>query len=235
MVGTSGRSNQRSGPVRASAQGAGLDLLMRRGERGRADLRIAREQRLHAERRTAVRDLDQGKLAQDGEALARQVRRGTRSRIGEVHAAGRGAGARDQLVQAADGRGRAGEKDVGRGGELGDRREVADRVVAGIAEEAGIHHEAAGRHEQRVAVGRRARGEHGADIAAGTTAILDHHRLAQRRREPVGEDARHDVGGPARTEGHHDAQRAAGPGLREGGGGDQGRQREQRPARHAGA
>src|SRR5258706_435516 len=47
-----------------------------------------------------------------------------------------------------------------------------------------------------------------ADIAARAAAVLRHHRLAEARRQPLGEQASEDVGATARREGQDEAQRA---------------------------
>jgi hypothetical protein len=89
------------------------------------------------------------------------------------------------------------------------------------------------RRQQRVAVGIGFRRNLGADIAAGAGAVLDNHRLPPFARQPIGDDARHDVGGAAGGEGDHDFHRARRKILRlrrDGHGAERQRQSRQRPS-----
>src|SRR5262249_2788366 len=63
------------------------------------------------------------------------------------------------------------------------------------------------RREQRVAIRVGLGDRLGADIAGGADAVLDHHRLSPLLRQPVGEDARHHVGGAAGGKRHDDLDR----------------------------
>ena len=76
---------------------------------------------------------------------------------------------------------------IGSAGDVTNRREVAERVVVQILEEARIDHERTGAtHEQRVAICGRS-GRHGrAYHASGARAILYYEWLAEDRREPFG-------------------------------------------------
>ena len=47
----------------------------------------------------------------------------------------------------------------------------------------------------------------GADVARGTRAVLDHHRLAEARSEPVGDRARARVGDASGGKGHDQPHR----------------------------
>ena len=82
-------------------------------------------------------------------------------------------------------------QDVGREGDLGDRREVLDRIVrqrlveAQVGDDRGV-----ARHHQRVAVGRGLGDEAGREAAAGADLALHHHRLAPGRGELVADQAR---------------------------------------------
>src|SRR5262249_42283479 len=58
--------------------------------------------------------------------------------------------------------------------------------------------------EQRVAVGRGTRHLTHADIAGGSTTIVDDHLLAKRMRDGNRENAGDDIGRPTRREGHHE-------------------------------
>jgi hypothetical protein len=54
--------------------------------------------------------------------------------------------------------------------------------------------------KQRVAVGRAARNLGCADVAAGASAVVDHERLSERRRQLRGQDAGDDIGRSARRD-----------------------------------
>ena len=59
-------------------------------------------------------------------------------------------------------------------------------------------------HEQRVAVGRRARGRFGAERSCAAGAVFHHHRLARRLAQSLRDDPRQRIGKPARRERHDD-------------------------------
>ena len=89
-----------------------------------------------------------------------------------------------------------------------DGREILQRIVAELGLHEGIDGERAVRaDEQRVAVGRRARHRFGADAAAGAAAVVDHHRLAERARDPFADQAADDVGIAAGRERHDQMDR----------------------------
>ena len=50
----------------------------------------------------------------------------------------------------------------------------------------------------------------GCDVAAGSGHVLDHDRLAERFGEPIGDQARHDIGGAAGRESGQHADRLVG-------------------------
>ena len=95
------------------------------------------------------------------------------------------------------------------------RREVLDRVVADALTVQrrvdGVG--AGGRQADGVAVGRRLGQRLHAHAAAGTAAVLDHHRLAQRDLQLLRHRAGEDVGRPAGRKGHDPLDRPAGPGV----------------------
>ena len=64
------------------------------------------------------------------------------------------------------------------------------------------------RRQQRVAVGLGVERRLGPDIAGGARLVLDHHRLLPFARQPVADDARHQVGGAAGRKRHDDLHRA---------------------------
>ena len=86
-----------------------------------------------------------------------------------------------------------------------DRLEILHRVVGDLLVERRIdRHRRAGRHQQRVTVGRGFRHRIDADLLAGAGPVLHHERLAEpllprQRRHP-----RQDVGRAGRRERHDD-------------------------------
>ena len=105
-----------------------------------------------------------------------------------------------------------------------DRHEVGQRVVADL----GVDGRVGGRgrhrgHAQHVAVGRGLDHLERADRAAAAGLVLHQHLLAQFLAQAGRDDARDDVGGAARREGHDQADRLAREGLGQGQRGRQGR------------
>ena len=92
------------------------------------------------------------------------------------------------------------------------------RIEAELGKEAlADHQRPLRRGEQRVAVGLGAIDDLGAEILRGARPVLDHHRLAEFRRQMLGEDARHQIAVGAGRQRHDDADRAGRIGLRGGG------------------
>jgi hypothetical protein len=93
-----------------------------------------------------------------------------------------------------------------------DRCQIGQGVVARIGVDVRIdRHRADMNDDQRVAVGRAAGARDCPQVAAGAGAVLDHHRLAERRRQSIRQPARPDVGDAARTAGNDDAKGFARP------------------------
>ena len=93
------------------------------------------------------------------------------------------------------------------------RGEIAHQRVGLVGQQRLVGGERVGHHQQRVAVGGRLGDDVGADRAARPRLVLDHELLLQRLAQLLAEDARVDVGRPARPERHHDPDWPAGPGL----------------------
>ena len=96
---------------------------------------------------------------------------------------------------------------------LGDARD-ADQILGGIKADFLVQrlvdrHGAAG-HQQRVAVGRGARHEFAADVAAGASLVLHHHALAEFLGQRLGQRAGKDVGRLARWKRHDELDRLVG-------------------------
>ena len=126
---------------------------------------------------------------------------GTRGCVGEL--ARIGLGMRDQLADRARRKARMHDEDRGAVGDLGDRREAPDRVVAGILHQCRHHAERrAGADQQRVAVGLGAGHRLRSERAARARPVLDHHALSEARWHHLRDHAGGDVGRSARSERH---------------------------------
>ncbi len=88
-----------------------------------------------------------------------------------------------------------------------DRLEVVEIIERDLIHRAGADVRGPLSDHQRVAVGRRAIETGHADGPAGTTHILDHHRLAERGLHALGDDARDDIGHAAGRERHDHSDR----------------------------
>ena len=99
------------------------------------------------------------------------------------------------------------------GAQDGNRREVLQRVVAHLLDQGRDQELRRGREEQRVAVGRRPGDELGGDRAACAWAVIDDELLAERRCQPLGNDACLDVDAAAGRVGHDDPDRPLRPRL----------------------
>ena len=139
MVGTSGRSNQRSEPVTASARTSpfrisgcapGSDAQAS----GTVPARIACTAGPAPANGTCVM-LDAG----DGfQPFAGQMRRGADAGAGIVERVRLGLGPRHQFRHRGDAGGGGGDEHVGRGHEFGDRGEILYRVVGHLLVEPGL-------------------------------------------------------------------------------------------------
>ena len=158
------------------------------------------------------------------EQLARQVDGAAAARGAVVQLAGVGTRIGDHFLDGLERLAGVGYQQVGHVGHARQGREVLDGVEAGLGVERGIDGmRAHGAHEQRVAVGRRTCGGHGADVAARAGLVVHDHGLAQLLLQRLGDDARQDVGGAASGEGHEDGDGLAGEAvLGQGGGAGQG-------------
>jgi hypothetical protein len=114
----------------------------------------------------------------------------------------------DQIGQRPDVGIAAHEQHIGGVDQLRDRREILGGVIRQGLEQGRVDGDRRRRDEERVAVGRRAGCDSHAAIAGGAAAIVDHDALSQSLRQGGGEDARDDVGRPARRERYDEGDRA---------------------------
>jgi hypothetical protein len=98
-----------------------------------------------------------------------------------------------------------------------DRIEILDRIVAGMSKQKWIVGDVAAGHQDCVAVGRRLRDTHGADIAAGAGNVLDIEILAGLLGEFLRHQTADEVGRAAGREPDHDLDRPHRPILRHSG------------------
>jgi hypothetical protein len=145
------------------------------------------------------------------EQLAREVRRAARTRGGVVDLPGLRFRQRDQLGDILRRHRGVRHHDEVHRDHLRHRREVAQGIDGHGGIEVLVHRQVAERsQEQGGAVGSRPGGRLGADHAARARAVVDDHLLAPGAGQPGREQARDDVGAPARREGDHDADRLRG-------------------------
>ena len=113
-------------------------------------------------------------------------------------------GIADQIRRGLHRQGRARDQKIGRRRADHDRREDIVDVERPVAVGAGgnRHQRAGGRHQQRVAIGRRFHRGAGADRARGARLVLHHDRLTPFAVEILRDDARQHVGAAAGGERH---------------------------------
>ena len=94
--------------------------------------------------------------------------------------------------------------------ELRDRGEAVHRVIRKLGVQRRVDRVLVVREIERVAVGRRSRGQLSGDDAGRARAVLHHHRLLERLAQADAEGAREQVGRAALRRGGVDPDRAAG-------------------------
>ncbi len=115
----------------------------------------------------------------------------------------------DELRYRARGKRRRGNHDQAAGGEkTGDWREVGQCVVRQLAVDVRIAGVAAGSHQQRVTIRRRARHRLAREHAIRAGAIVGHDLLAENYAQPRGQNARDRVRSAARRRRHEQPDRA---------------------------
>ncbi len=96
----------------------------------------------------------------------------------------------------------------------GDRHQVPQQRIGPVRDQRLVRRMGIRHQQQGLAIGCGLRHRIGADDRAAAGPVLDHHRLAERLGQRVGQEPRCDIGGAAEAEGHHDAERPAWPGRR---------------------
>ena len=91
--------------------------------------------------------------------------------------------------------------------DAGDRREVAQKIETELVVERRVDRVVGADHQQRVAVGRRARDRLGRDVAAGARLVLDDELLGELLGQRLRDQARQDVDRLAGRKTDHHAHR----------------------------
>ena len=198
---------------RERAQLAGLDVRRGRRDADEDEVHVAGEHVLHREVHALVGDVNELRAGDDVEELAREVVRGAGAARAEVERAGLGFREGDELLQVLRRQRRLRDHHVRHRRDQAHRREVLHRVVVDLRVQRRADGERRRDQHDGVAVGRRPRRRLGADVAAGAAAVLGHHRLAEARRQPLGDQPAEDVGAAAGRERQDEADRARGPGV----------------------
>ena len=193
-------------------------MLQGRGRQREMHLHMTAKQRVEHLGIALERNVHQLGAGHGLEHLGREMRRGAGTGRRVVEAGWLRLGVVDELLDVLHRQRRMHHQHQRDRGDLGDRREILDRVV-GLLLQAGVDREGDGRDQQRVAVRRGLGGGAGADGAAAARAIVDDDGLAPAVGEALRDQPRDRVGGAARDERHHQLDLTAGIGLRLGWGG----------------
>ncbi|MCY1376767.1 hypothetical protein D9M69_642840 [compost metagenome] len=120
-------------------------------------------------------------------------RAGAVRRIADLAGAGLHIG--DEFVQVLRGQRRVADQHEPAARQFGERLDVLERVVLGLERVRHLADQGVGRDDQGVPVVRRRQKVLHRDAAQGTGLVFDDHRLAQQRRQPLGDHACNHVGG----------------------------------------
>jgi hypothetical protein len=199
------------------------------GMPGPAGLHLALEQAGHQIGAAAVGHVQEIDAGLRGEDRHREVvdRAGARRPVAQL--AGLRPGQGDEFRQGLGRHRRMHDQHRRHRDERGDRRKIAQRVVAQVRVEHDVDRHRAGiAQHQHVAVGRRRRHRLGGHHAAGARDVLDHERLAessgQLLREQPGEHVRIAAGRRGRDQAHRPVRIVIA--LRDGAGHERARQRQ---------
>jgi hypothetical protein len=140
---------------------------------------LATDQRHHRRPCPGERDMNHAKTRRRLQHLHRHVHRAVVARAAVVVGAGPGFGIGHEVGERLPRRVGAHHQHGGVGGEARDRLELIEcesRLAREQLVGLGQHRDRRQRHQQRVAIGRSARGQTHAEAAAGAGLVLDHHR-----------------------------------------------------------
>jgi hypothetical protein len=172
---------QRTGPRGAAhrqrAQAAGFDVLLDRRDGREHELHATGEQVAHGVG-ALVRHVDGVEAGPFAEDVAAQVGAGADTRRRAVELAWICLCVRDELLEGLDRQRRVHHQYVGHLGDLHDRHQVGQRVVAELWVQRRVHGDRADRvHNERVAVGGRPHYDLGAEVAASAGFVVDDELL----------------------------------------------------------
>ncbi len=163
---------------------------LRRGWTGDHDIGAPGDHVGHGRRGAAILDLRDLSVGHELEQLHAKMRLCAQADRGIVELAGIGLGVSDQFTHVVCRHLGIGHQHEFGLGQHADRREIAKRIVRQITIECGIDHEiGVDRHEQRVAVGRRARDIAGGEPAVCSRPVLHDHGLFHLLGKPLGKRA----------------------------------------------
>ena len=154
-----------------------------RQERGNAahhEMSVAREKVHHRRPFASIGDVNHLGIGHEAEQLAAQMHDGAQARRSIAVHAWIGPQERDEFVQILRRHLGIDGKELARGADLRNRRELRVHVQLHPRVEKLIEHRRRNRvHDQRIAIRRGTCGDVGADGAAGTAAIVDENLLAE--------------------------------------------------------
>src|SRR5712691_10077247 len=201
------RAAARGDPEEADA------IVLREGDR--ADVRHDHRVRARGEhvvgrvRRGLERDVHHVEFREAREIRHREMARAAVAGGGVVELSGIRSCVREELGDGLRGNRRARHEHVALHADVGDAREIADRVIRRVRAEQRRDVVARGGEDERLAVGRRSGHARRADRAARSGAVVDDRRLPERRAELAVEGARQHLARAARSERHDDAHHLA--------------------------
>ena len=183
----------------------------RGGDIGAKQIDLAARHRHHRGRHAAIRHVQQRDPGLALEQLHAEVVRAALADRGKAQRLVLPRlGERQQVLEGADAESLLHQQHVRRRREISHRREIAQRVVGQVFEQARIGRDAGVGIEQRVAVGCRLGDRVGADGVAGARAVFDDHRDVPFVVEALRQRAGHGVNAAAGVERHHDLDGAVG-------------------------
>ena len=189
------------------------------------------DQVLDREHRALVGHVHHLRAGHDLEHFAAEVRQRAGAAGAVVEAVRRGLRVGDQVLQRFHRQRRVDHDQLRRRADQRNRLEVAQRHVSGFVEQRVDHDRRDAADHQRIAVGQRFGRDLGAEAAAGTGTVVDHHALVPRLDQLLADDAGDDVGGAARRVRRDHADRLGGISLARDGAGCQRKRQQCDPAR----